>query len=764
MAKKDIKDHADTPTGWADRWADEFAAAKPAMDKFHKAGEKVLKVFLGDLGMKDDRVSDERLNLFYANIITVQSIMFGNLPKAEVDRKFADAEDDVARVGAEILERILNQDIQNPGNDLRSILTQVLSDRLLPGLGSARIRYDYTSDIQVIAPEIPPVLHPLTGQTIVEGQPEQTGEKVTDEWVDVVYTHWKDFKWSPARTHAEIRWKAFRSYMDKKELTKRFGPDSDAEYDIKIEDIPLNSKGPFGRDDRNSDQKTVKPQAEVWEIYNIEDRKVYWYVEGFDTILDCKDDPLELDQFWPDPPPLVANLTTSRFLPKSDYAMMQDLYSAIDVLETRIARLTEACKLVGVYDKANDEIKRVFQEGVENQLIPVDNWAMFAEKGGLQGNIEWLPIEDVVKVIEQLQQLQQAKIGQLYELMGLADILRGASQQAYTSAEETKAKTMYASVRLQRLQDEFAIWVANLQNLKVEVICRYFDPQTIIKQSNILMSYDAELAQKAVEFLKSDETRKFRIIVQPESMAAADYQQLKQDRTDFLMAISQFMQSAAPLLQLDPGAQPYLLQMLKWGLAGFKGAQEIEGVMDQAIKVALADAKKKASQPPKPTPDEIKSQQIQAEGQMKLQILQAQAQADAAREQQKQAMELERAQADHQSELEKIQQNRALEQQKFEMQMEILKAQLIVNLAKLNAQQKADVSSQAIDMIHHAEQTKMDAAADTHAATLNAAVDNQKTQNAMALTSHQTDKAKEAATHAAKVQVQSKDKGNGASK
>lgn len=780
MAKKDNRqpEYDDTPQGWAKRWADEMSACKPVFDKFHKSGDKILKIFLGEQGVKDDRVVDETLNLFYANIVTMQSLIFGNIPKAEVDRTFADANDDNARVGAEILQRMLNQDIQDPGKDMCTVFEQGINDRLLPGLGCARVKYDFKEDIRTLPNTgAPAILHPETGHELVPAIPAQTETFIADEWVDIIYTHWKDFKWSPARTHAEVRWKAFRSYMCKEELQKRFGPKQadDAPEDddettedkedftpgLNIEDIPLNSKGPFGKQtDKAPDTKQLVPQAEVWEIWYKDNHKVYWWVEGFDQILDCKDDPLELNQFWPDAPPLIANATTSKYIPKADYAIAQDLYAAVDVLQRRISRLTDACKLVGVYDKSNDEIKRVFQEGVENQLIPVDNWAMFAEKGGLEGSINWLPIKDVVATIEQLQTQQDKKIQQLYELTGMADVIRGASQQQYTSAAETKSKVTYASVRMQKLQNEFATWVSNLQNLKAEIICKHFQPETIIKQSNIMMTMDGPLAHKAIAFMQRDDSVQFRIRVQPETMAMADYAQMKADRTEFLMSISQFMQSAQPLMQMDKQATPILLQLLKWGLAGFKGAQEIQGVLDQAVKAATIQAQ----QPPLSPPPDPKLEAIKAESQAKIQILQEQAKADAAKDQAKQAMELERAAADHQSYLTGLQQQQQLAEQKFQNDMELLKAQLVVNLAKLGAQQKADVSSTAIDMIQHAEKTKMDAAADTHKAVLDAASETHSAATSAAITEHAGDKQKEVTEHAAKVQVQSGDKGNGASK
>lgn len=774
MAKRVKDDPSKTPTStkeWATRWAAEFQVAKPIFTKFHKAGDKVWKVFLGDSGIKDDRLTDEQLNLFNSNTATVASILYGQLPKADVDRKFADANDDNARVAAEILERMLNQDIQAAGNDHDTIIKAVIADRLVPGLGSARLRYDLATAIQVI-PATPAGFDASTLQYVKE-VPEQNIEVIKEEWVDLIYTHWKDIMWSPARNHSEIRWKAYRSYMDKPALEKRFMKDpkapKDAEDDGKlsqkeIDAIPLRSSGPLGNKStpNATDSKSLTPQAEVWEIWNLTTRETFWFVEGYDDLLDMQDDPLELDQFWPDAPPLIANVSTNKFIPKSDYQMAQDLYAGIDVLEQRINRLTEACKLVGVYDKANDEVKRLFNESVENQLVPVDNWAMFAEKGGLEGVIQWLPIEAVTNVIEQLQNLQDRKIQQLMQITGMADVLRGASQQAYTSAAETTAKVQLSSVRLQCLQNDVALWFANLQTLKAEIICKHFQPECIAKQSGIMQTVDAPLAQAAIQWMQSDDSIRFRIRVQPESMAMADYQQMKQDRTEYMMAISQFMQSSASLVQMDQDITPFLLQLLQWGLAGFKGSQEIESVMDNAIKQFTQKAQTAAAQPKKPTPDEAKTQQIQQEGQLKLQILQAQSSATMAADKQKQEQEMERASADHQAYLQGLQFQQQIAQQKFENDMEVLKAQLVVNIAKLTAQQRADTTSTAIDMISHAEKTKMDAAADTHSMVTGAALDDHTTANAAALASHQTDQQKQAATHAAKVQAKSSDSGNGA--
>jgi hypothetical protein len=93
-------------------------------------------------------------------------------------------------------------------------------------------------------------------------------------------------------------------------------------------------------------------------------------------VLDSKADPLKLEGFYPTPPFFLANPTTALYLPTPDYKLAEDLYNEIDKLQERISTITEAVKVVGVYDSSNAEIQTMMNQGVDNKLIPVANWAI----------------------------------------------------------------------------------------------------------------------------------------------------------------------------------------------------------------------------------------------------------------------------------------------------------------------------------------------------------------------------------------------------
>lgn len=591
----------ETPEEWHQYWSSEFEASKKMLRKFWKRGHQVINRFLDE--RKSDASASTRLNLFHANVSTVQGLMYGQIPRVDVSRRYADPDDDVARVAALILERMLNNCVADPGDDYRNLLKDALQDRLLPGLGVGKVQYKYKS-----RQDVTPAIEDEEGNEIA---PEVVNEIVEDEKSPTLYVNWQDVIWSYSRTWSELRWIGLRSYLTRQEVEERFGEEVAKRINYKFTQ-PNDTKE--GQSD--SDFKNPTAQAEVWEIWYKPEKKVYWYSEGFGKILDQQDDPLELSGFWPVPPFLAANVTTTLLVPKADYLLAQDLYNEIDELSTRIELITSAIRVVGVYDKSAEGVQRIFTDTMENELVPVDNWAMFGEKGGLKGVIEWLPVGELVATLNTLREVRDETIRLLHQVTGMSDIMRGQSEQ-YTSASSDQLKLKFGSARMQNLQEQFAEFATNMMKLKAEIISRHFDLATIVRQSNVDKSMeDPRIIQQALQLVKDPDMLQWKIQVRPESIAMVDYQSLQNERTEYIGAVSMFMQSAAPMIEKMPGSAPVLMQLLKWGLAGFKGSQEIEGVIDRA----LDEASKPQPQQQQPDPQQIKAQaelqKLQLQGQM----------------------------------------------------------------------------------------------------------------------------------------------------
>jgi hypothetical protein len=551
------------------KWEKEILAAQKRLRTFTRQGNRAIDHYLDNRTYAaDDRLDGgSNLNLFHANINTLQSMLYGSTPKITVSREHHDPDDDVARVAAVIYQRILQTEVEATDNTLACTLRSCLQDRLLPGMGVGRVRYTFGT-----------LTESKEGEEGVESE-EGADEELAYEEAPIDYVHWTDFLWSWGRTWEEVTWVAFRSWLSKDEVKARFGDDVLVEYKTQF---------PGDEEARERDLQDPEQKAEIWEIWSKESKCVYWFSIGAEDILDDIEDPLKLDGFLPCPRPMMANLTNNLFIAKCDFAMTQDLYNEIDLLQTRISMITRAVKVVGVYDQsASDSIGRVLSEAMENQLIPVDNWAMFAEKGGLKGVIEWLPLEAVTNTLSQLISLRDQNIDLLYQITGMSDILRGANTDQYTSDGTNQLKAKMGSIRIQALQDDFARFASDLESIKTEVISKHFSVDSIVKQASVqfLPEADRDKIGQALQLIKSPDV-KWRVSIKPESIAMIDYAQLKAERTEFLTAMATYLQSAMTAVKSVPGSLPTLLELLKWGMVGFKGSDVLEGTMDRAIQQA----------------------------------------------------------------------------------------------------------------------------------------------------------------------------------
>ena len=683
-------DYPDTKEGKADLWLDELNASTKMLKKFKKTGDKIVRRFLGNHGGTLDHSEDatSRLNLFHSNVTTVQATMFGQIPKIDVSRRYSDPNDDAARVAATMMERLLNLDLTNIAEDYDAVMRATLQDRLLAGLGTARVRYDMQT-------------------AEVDGE-----EQVISESAPLDYVYWGDVLWSWARNWADVRWVGFKNYLTKDEIREKFGDHAAENISLKNQQTSADDeKNSSGGDGQDSDSAWLK--GEIWEIWDKQKREVVWVAQGYDKILKTQDDPLKLKNFFPCPPFFLANPTTQLYMPTADFTLSQDLYNEIDLLQQRITVITSAVKVVGVYNASADNLSQMFQNGMDNKLIPVDNWALFGENGGIAGQVEWIPIADVVNALDKLRELRAENISLLQQVTGMSDVSRGALDNQYEGVGQTQIKAQMGSVRMTALQDQFARFASGLMSLKAEVISRHFSPRTIVQMANMEFSTDREIIPAALELIKQPDKAKLRIDIRPEAIAMEDLAAIKSERTEFITALATFMQSAAPMMEADPASKPFLLQMLQWTMAGFKGSYEIEGILDKAIEASMQQAEAQKDQPsPEEQAQQQQQQMAEQKVQMEMQKIQAKAQADMQIRDQDLQADMQTNMAAHQAKMAEIQASleAKLTEIQAKMQSDVLteKQQSQANVQQRQIEQQGeiqkDVVAHKLDM--QAEATK----------------------------------------------------------
>src|SRR3990172_8062750 len=516
---EDVKEYS------AEWWGNEIQTAEKELDKTwrHAAGKVVdryldLRDGSATLGSQE-AAGARKYNTFWANTQILKSALYATPPRPVAKRLNDDPKDDAARVAALILQRILNFDLQRDNSDMHAAFSRATEDRLIPGLGQVwhRLRVE-TEPIN-----FPPVLGP-NGEEI---SPAVNGERIVEQEACTDYVHWRDFLWSPARVWEEVWWVARRVWMTKNKFIKRFGKEKYKEVKSNITVDSVRENGyPKGFE---------KNRVQVIEIWCKETMKVFWIQEHCKMFVDERPDPLQLQDFFPCPKMLLATHTTNTMIPRPDYVMVQDQYEELDILNDRISILTKALRIVGAYDSKNTALAQMIT-GPEFAMIPVDNWGMLAEKGGIKGVVDWFPVEVVALVLEKLVVQRQNVVQQIYELTSIADIMRGGSNPRETLGAQ-KLKAQYASVRLRLTQQDVGQFACASMKIKAEIICKHFTPEQIKEQSAIAFTESAQLADQAIELLKNFKARDYRIEISEESLSMADYTAEREMRLAYLTAV-----------------------------------------------------------------------------------------------------------------------------------------------------------------------------------------------------------------------------------
>ena len=660
-----------------ERWQSEIQAAEKELDRWQRNARKIVKNFRAERidASGIDANFERRFNLFTANTQIMQSALLNQLPMPSVEREFKDENDDVGRVASLILERALEYQVRKDTR-MYDIITNVVQDNLVPGVGLSW--HTYQADIESKTEEPDEATLAANPQAAPIDYDEVVGEEIVDE-----YVYWEDILWSPARCWEEVRWLARKTYLTRDQLIERFGEEKGKEVALDY--------APKKNDARVETKNQVFQQGCIYEIWSKEEEKVYWFSKGYDELLDEKDNFLELPGFYPCPKPLFATISNGQLIPIPDYEYARDQYRELNEINTRIALLVRACRVAGVYDKSAGAVTSLLSNAAENTLVPVDTWAAMAEKGGIKGVIDWIPLDQIIKTIEQLLKAREDVKQQIYEVTGMSDIIRGASKASETLGAQ-KIKAQYASMRIQTRQKNVAIYASQVFAIQADLIRIHMDPQKIAELSQAAyLQEDPQLIIQALTLLKSKDFA-LRVQVESDTLSDIDFQAERDSRMEYLTTINQFMKDSGQAMLNDPVIGPFLAQLLQFSLVGFRVGKKFEGRLDKTIQ--KIQEKLANPPPPQPTPEQQKVQAemqlMQQEGQMKAQEGQMKAQEGQQQLQLKQQL----AQLELQVEEKKAQLELQIEQQK--MQMEQAKFQQEIRQDQIKAQievQQAEVQS-----------------------------------------------------------------------
>jgi len=736
--------------GEAKRYLAEIKMYESEVRDFCKRGDKIVKRY------RNERFSDQAATntnsargfaMFWANVQTLQPTILANPPKANVSRRFKD-EDAVARVAAMAGERSLDYVIDQDG--YYETLKQSRDDYLLVGRGVQWWRYVPSFNDVRVPLQISDDASTYTAEDGTEYQADderietdEDGAYITDrelesEKVVADYVNWKDWGRSPgARTWAEVYCVWRIAYMDRDQLIERFGEEKGKAVILDHEP----PKGGWG----DKEEKSFFKKATVYELWDKNKRKVVWLAKNSSDpgLLDSRDDPLKIRGFFPCPRPLLGTTTTDRFEPVPDFLMYQDQAQEMDVLTQRIYKLIESIKVKGLYSGAVPELQTLLADAEEGDMTPVDKSILALINGDISKSVWMWPIEIMVSALNELIAARNVVKQDAYEITGLSDIIRGATDPKETlGAQELKVQS--GSIRVRDRQQEMARFIRDGLSIAFDIIFNVFSDETIIDMCDMASIKDADqpyqpmmghngsppmdpqapgipggamppqsspmpgaapmppgvpqgiplpqgptLGQMAIELLRDRGKRQFRIDIETDSTIEIDQNAEKQARSEFVTAVGTFIEQAAPVLMQAPEFIPMFGEMLLFAVRGFKAGDQLEGVIEKAMEQLAQRAQQQAANP-QPDPEAIaaqaKTDQIKLQGQ----IAQQKAAAEAERDRTELANDQARMTMESQQGREEMEFNR--EKMRLEIQkmvMEIMAIKEKADLERSVAQDKA---------------------------------------------------------------------------
>lgn len=620
-------------------------------------------------------------NILYANTEVLLPALYSNTPRPDVRSRFSDKQDPIAQACENLLtvcvdDNLLGSSTFDGGMELATV------GALVPGMGFVRLRYYRNASC-----------------------PFQYETGAYDELI-----------WGHAASWPRVPWVSFEHKMTKEQIIEEFGLNEEEAQELKVisqQEMDTNESTKW------EDDHTCM----VHELWIKESRKVVFLCEAYeDIILDELDDVMKLEGFFPTPGPLTLITKSKTLIPTPAYEYYRAQAEELNRVSGRLKAVLSAIKVRGAYNNliGQDLATLLSDDSMDNRLIP-STQPMDLMSKGFDGHIWLLPIEDLITVARELYSARQQILQVIYQITGIADIVRGASA-ASESATAQNIKDKWSGVRLRKSQKKVGNYARDLLRLTIDAASELLPeegwknltqlpfPTTQEKQQAIAVLSQLEKMQsmmpqpqmvpgmppppqplqpppemvKAAQSpswgellatLKNDKARVYSIDIETYSTIDPDAQIDKEDVSEFMGAMGQFIAGAAPLVQMQNGTE--VAKELLLSIAGkYKFGRSVQAALKKLGPPAPAEKEGEKAQAPDHSVEvaqiraqtDIQRTQMQTQSQEKVAKLEAQI--DIMLAQMKQQSEQMKTQADQMKQMMQIKGQQQLSAQNAQQGMQ----------------------------------------------------------------------------------------------
>lgn len=564
---------------------------------------------------------DAEMDIFWSSFEIMKPAIYARPPQPVVAPMFKDGKP-LNNTTAELLERCSIWTLKN--THIGDVMTQMRDDLLFTGRGVPWLRYE------------------------VEG-----GEhRVCVEHKDRL-----DFLHEPGRYWCEVGWVSGAFWLTKPDMRKRFSKSSGKAYQTANYTTTQDERD--ANDGRYLERRANAKKCKVWEVWHKADNKVYWVTEGVDVFLDESEPEIELADFFPCPRPAYATLQRRSLIPSPDYERYARHFDQINELTRRIYSLLDGVRMKGLIPAGGD-----VGEAVENlikddsndtMLVPVPAGVLMNAAGQF---VQWLPLAELATAITGLIDARAQLIEDFYQLSGISDIMRGATESDETLGAQ-QLKSQYGSVRVREKSAELQRVAADAVKIASEIIAEKFPQKQLLEMSQMDIPTKADIAkriksieeqakaeledaaQKAQEasqqenadpaqvqgafqqaqqeilarfapmlaeaeamvpiedvmkLLRDDRARSFVFEIESSSTILTDELEEKRSRNEFLDAFTKATQSVMTLAASGEAGAKLAGAILRFVLAPYRAGRDLDGAIEEFIDKAPELAKAAAGQ------------------------------------------------------------------------------------------------------------------------------------------------------------------------
>jgi hypothetical protein len=169
----------------------------------------------------------------------------------------------------------------------------------------------------------------------------------------------------------------------------------------------------------------------------------------------------------------------------------------------RINRILHAMKVRGFYDGSLQGLKDLLNSD-DNTLLPIKNAAAMREGQTVENSIWLVPIEPLVKLLQQLIPAREAVKNTIYEITGISDIMRGDTRASETATAQN-IKNTYGTLRLNQFRKKVQVYARDCLRIMAEIAAKHFSLETFAKVTNcdFAMPQEVKEAQEAQQRLEA---------------------------------------------------------------------------------------------------------------------------------------------------------------------------------------------------------------------------------------------------------------------